>query len=371
MIDRKTVCVLGAGITGLSTSALLLKMGYSVHIITRDDPRKSSAKPDFSSLYPAASVIPHCVHSDQLIEIFKSSKSYFEDLRAEGFPGIDITEHYELFSIEKEPPEYAYEMDNFEVLDEFKDEFYPKHPEHNVINGWRFNTFLADWPVYFPALINSVLDKVSGFEIRELTVSDLSTLPFDVIINCTEIGSIELFNDRSNRLIHRGHLLNIPGAPPIKNRDGNIISYNFTPGEDIYRSETGGLQDVYCYSRQNDIVLGGSRQRGYISDQGVWKGETNMEPVTRVNGLEVPSQILDLHKDILKHTFGYKLPPVTKMRSKLGYRFTRDDKSGLRIECEEIENKLVIHNYGHGGAGVTLSWGCARKVVELLQSASN
>jgi D-amino-acid oxidase len=41
----------------------------------------------------------------------------------------------------------------------------------------------------------------------------------------------------------------------------------------------------------------------------------------------------------------------------------------VRLELERREGPWVIHNYGHGGAGVTLSWGCAEEVVGLARRA--
>lgn len=40
---------------------------------------------------------------------------------------------------------------------------------------------------------------------------------------------------------------------------------------------------------------------------------------------------------------------------------------GVRIEREEIDNKIIIHNYGHGGAGITLSWGSALSAIDLME----
>ncbi|HIN08299.1 MAG TPA: FAD-binding oxidoreductase, partial [Candidatus Poseidoniales archaeon] len=47
----------------------------------------------------------------------------------------------------------------------------------------------------------------------------------------------------------------------------------------------------------------------------------------------------------------------------------RPARSAVRLELESGERPL-IHNYGHGGGGVTLSWGCADEVVALLSAAT-
>ena len=39
-----------------------------------------------------------------------------------------------------------------------------------------------------------------------------------------------------------------------------------------------------------------------------------------------------------------------------------------RLDAETVSGKFIVHNYGHGGAGITLSWGCADQVRKIVQS---
>jgi D-amino-acid oxidase len=43
---------------------------------------------------------------------------------------------------------------------------------------------------------------------------------------------------------------------------------------------------------------------------------------------------------------------------------------GMRLELEPIAKKFVIHDYGHGGAGISLSWGSANEAVKLMEQTS-
>ena len=62
------------------------------------------------------------------------------------------------------------------------------------------------------------------------------------------------------------------------------------------------------------------------------------------------------------------LPPVhvenhRELRTVVGLRPYRP--SGFVVRAEKLDDTLVIHNYGHGGAGITLSWGTAQLALQL------
>ena len=54
-----------------------------------------------------------------------------------------------------------------------------------------------------------------------------------------------------------------------------------------------------------------------------------------------------------------------RVRSTVGLRPYRN--SGFRVESERLDDKQLIHNYGHGGGGMTLSWGTANLAVRLMR----
>ncbi len=55
------------------------------------------------------------------------------------------------------------------------------------------------------------------------------------------------------------------------------------------------------------------------------------------------------------------------IEAKVGIRPYR--KSGVRLESEFYEDKLIIHNYGYGGSGITLCWGGSQMVQKELDAS--
>jgi len=102
---------------------------------------------------------------------------------------------------------------------------------------------------------------------------------------------------------------------------------------------------MYAIPRRNDCVFGGTNDLS--SDLGADAATTNriVAECSRVLNIDKPN-VLD---------------------ERVGLRPFR--KSGVRFERDHLrDGRTVIHNYGHGGSGFTLSWGCAREVVDLATS---
>ena len=65
--------------------------------------------------------------------------------------------------------------------------------------------------------------------------------------------------------------------------------------------------------------------------------------------------------------FPVKVSRERLIRSVVGLRPYRP--GGFLVEAERLGNKLLVHNYGHGGAGITLSWGSASLALDLARDA--
>jgi len=363
------IIVIGGGVSGITTALTLQLLGHETEIITdklATNALDKGSHPEFASLYPSASVLPHSVYSNRLEELFESSQSIFYELRKLTFPGVTIHKHFEIFEEHHEQPEYCSWMLNLQPFDELDPERVPRRPDINRLYGWAFDCIFADWTLYLPALYEFYRQNGGTVTRRKLSSEDINDLPTDIVINCSGTGSPSLFDDPSDQqLLVRGHLLHKADASLITNGNNEIVSYNYTPTASIYADTQGNACDVYCYPRKDGWVLGGSRQVGQLG-QADWDEIT--ESSYKIDGISFPKQVIDLNDEILTTTYGESLSISDNLEPSVGYRYIRNHKDGLRLESETAGDKQVIHNYGHGGAGVTLSWGCALDIAHNLMS---
>ncbi len=354
---KKRVAVIGSGISGLTTAVLLQQNGFQVSIYTKEPPLKKAKNPYFGSQFPSASVIPHSVSHPEIHKIFEMSQLLFSKLYDFSFPGLTIHEHYELFGFENTEPDYARSIPGYKALSDLN--WTPEHPDIPLKSGWKFDCFFADWTIYFPQLVRSFLQNNGTFISQSVNLNSYVSINEDIIINCSGLGSALLKEEDSKPLILKGHLLKVSNTVDLKSPSGNTVSYNFSPGSDIYADSFKTPFDVYCYPRKNDWVLGGSRFKGTLDKKGDWVSEDELSH-------EFPTKIESINSEIIKNTFGIDLSKFKEREYQYSFRYVRNKEHGLRLETDNAPDKLVVHNYGHGGAGVTLSWGCAFHVLQIL-----
>jgi D-amino-acid oxidase len=175
-------------------------------------------------------------------------------------------------------------------------------------------------PVYLRWLVSEV-ERLGG----TLTRMALRALPHgaDAVVDATGLGARLMASDTS--------LLPVRGQ----------VVYVDQVGLDRWWLDASG--PVYVVPRSNDIVVGGT------DDEGEW--DRRPDP--------------DVAKQILERAVAL-VPALARARVR-GHRVgLRPARPQVRLEAEDVGGARVVHCYGHGGAGVTLSWGCADEVAALV-----
>lgn len=194
------------------------------------------------------------------------------------------------------------------------------------VPSYRVRVPCVDMPVYLRWLVTRL--DAAGVRIEQRTVHSLSDIArAALIVDCAGLGARELANDASLFPI-RGQVVRV--REPRMRRVFVIDDDN-----------PAGL--TYIVPRHDSTVLGGTA----VDDE--WS--TVPDPA-------VTRGILDRCREL-----DPRLAGAEPLESAVGLRPGRD---AVRLDEERLASGTrCIHNYGHGGGGVTLSWGCAREVSRL------
>jgi len=199
--------------------------------------------------------------------------------------------------------------------------------------GYRLQAPVALMKTYLPWLYS--LSVASGVSIiqRQITSLDECFKFGDVVVNCTGYRAKELVAD-SGLIPVKGEYVSYP-------RDASCPSEYI--GDDEHPEETSYIMPI-----GNEVLVGGSEEMG---KEDLSETRTADQLLKRIAPL-APWAKDRIGKQPTRHVTGYR--PYRKQGVAFGLRTT---KAGT-----------VIDNFGHGGSGFSLAWGCAESVKELIEA---
>lgn len=314
------IAVVGRGVIGLTTAELLLDSGYKVDIFCKND------LPLTASMGAGAYWWPHKAYPPDLVARWSGfTYNRYRELAKNPETGIKMHTHYR-YCVKDDETRYALELtDQWKMIDQNDVEF-------KITEAFQCIVPLIDVPVYMPWLQSQVLRKGAQFHVQELTsFSDISD-DYDIIINCSGLGAKTLAHDSSVFPI-RGQIVRLERPEHITN------SYRVV-------HEPPGL--TLILPRSNDLLLGGT-----TSDS-----DFNTEPSD-----DDTQEIIDRCARVL--------PELKNLRVLGSQAALRPGRETVRLEAEIMDDvRALIHNYGHGGSGYTIGYGCAHDVLQLVTNVS-
>jgi D-amino-acid oxidase len=297
------VTVVGAGVIGLTTAVELERAGHRVQVV-------AAARGDATTSAVAGALwFPFKAHPPERVNRWaaRSRERLTALAGSEPEAGVDVLTAYEAAD-GRDPPWWAPSVPALTFV------------ERSPLRcpAWRFEA-----PRVEPAIFLAWLERQLERPIRVERVSSLQDLPGDCILHCAGLGARSLVRDDSLQAVYGQTLLVQRGE----------LDPSLSLGDE--RDEAAML---YAIPRRTAVVLGGCAlpcpdDRTLTPDPGITEA-------------------------ILARARTAGLRHGTLLGARAGLRPYRPS---VRLEREG----RVIHNYGHGGAGYTLAYGCAEEVVSL------
>lgn len=306
------VIVVGSGVIGLTTAVVLAESGRRVRVWARE-PAERTTSAVAGALWWPYRIEPKALAREWALQ----SLSVYEELAERpGETGVRMVEGVMGESrLDEQGPWAAARLPGLRA----------STAEEYAGTGLWARLPLLDMPTHLRWLRDRFLRAGGVVEVR--TVTDLVEAAAPVVVNCTGIGARRLVPDPAVRPV-RGQLVIVenPGVTTW------IVSTDEAAGT-----------TTYLFPQPDRLVLGGT------TDEDDW----SLTPAPAVAA------------EIVKRCAAVR-PEIAGSRvldHRVGLRPVRDT---VRLEREPLpDGRVLVHNYGHGGAGVTVAWGCAREAAGL------
>lgn len=303
------VVVVGGGVSGLTTAMVLAEHGHRVRVWSAA-PASATTSAVAGALWWPYRIEPHDLVGDWSL----ASLRWYEELAARpretGVRRVDGMHRGERLAA---LGPWAGELEG----------------AVETAEGLRCRLPLLDMPVHLEWLEGRVRAAGGTVERRTVVSFDEAAAEAATVVNCAGLGARELVPDSGVRPV-RGQLVLVEN-PGIK---------EWYTDADPASSET-----TYFFPQPDRLVLGGT------AGTGDWS--TVPDPRT---AREIVARCARVRPEIARaRVIGHRV----------GLRPARD--AGVRIEAEALPGGgRLVHNYGHGGAGVTVALGCAQAAARLV-----
>ena len=325
MSSEPDVLVIGAGVSGLTTAVCLAEAGATVTV--------SAAAPPAQTTSAVAGAIwgPHLIEaSDRAATWGTVTLARLIELASEPAAAVRMLTGRLTVHAGQDPPDWVDVLGGMPLGN-------PELPD-GFTAGWRFTAPVVTMPRYLDWLqgrfraARGQLAESRGSALGSLAEAAASTTA-GVIVNCTGIGARDFVPDREMMPV-RGQVVVAANPSP------RISEFFIGLGD-----ESAHL--TYLFPHGDIVVLGGTEGRGD------WSLEP--DPATAERILRDCAAIEP------------RLRGARVIEHRVGLRPARPT---VRLEAERLPGgQTVVHNYGHGGAGVSLSWGCAADAAGLALAA--